>query len=127
LDQATAAVRVPVCRRCLVNRSVRGVIGLLLLLLTPLVAMIAAVALGGGPAVLLALGVLFVVMLAVGVAMGRMLDRRYVGVRVTDMSEDATTITLRFRDQAMAVTVAELTERRRAAQVAAAKGLLDGR
>ncbi len=41
------------------------------------------------------------------------------------MSKDGQMITLRFRDAGLAATVAELTERRRAGRLSAAKRLLE--
>jgi hypothetical protein len=124
----TATVTVPVCKWCKTKRSVAGILSLLFLLLAIVAGIIAIFALGvsrGGPAITLAaLGVFGVVMWVLGRSMDGLLDGRFVGVRAVSMSKNVQTITLRFRDAGMAATVAALTERRRAAQVAGAKQML---
>ena len=106
--------------------SVAGILSLLFLLLAIVAGIIAIFAFGvnrGGPGITLAaLGVFGVVMWISGRSMDGLLDGRFVGVRAVSMSKNVQTITLRFRDAGMAVTVAALTERR--AQVAGAKQML---
>jgi len=125
----TATVAVPACNWCKTKRSVAGILSLLFLLLAILAGIIVIFVFGmdrGGPGITLAaLGVFAVLMWIVGRSMDGLLDGRFVGVRAVSMSKNVQTITLRFRDAGMAATVAELTERRRAALVAGAKQVLE--
>jgi hypothetical protein len=123
-----ATVYVPACKWCKTKRSVAGVLSLLLLLLTIVAGLIAFLVIGidrGGPGITLAaLGVFLVLMWILGRSLDGILDRHFVGVRAVSMSKNVQTITLGFRDAAVAAAVAELTERRRARQVAGARQVL---
>jgi len=124
----TATVAVPTCKWCKAKRSVAGVLSLLFLVLATVAGVIAIFAFGvsrAGPAMTLAaLGVFLVVMWALGRSYDSLLDGHFVGVRAVSMSKNVQTMTLRFRDPAMAATVADLTEQRRAQQVASATQVL---
>jgi len=124
----TATVMVPACKWCKTKRSVAGILSLLFLLLAMMAGIIAIFVFGmdrGGQGITLAaLAVFLVLMWILLRSMDGLLDAHFVGVRAISMSKTVQTITLRFRDAGMAATVAELTERRRAAQVAGAKQVL---
>ena len=107
-----------------------GVLSLLLLLVAIVAGIVVTCVVGpslGGPAVVVAvLGVFLVVTWVVGRSLDGLLDRHFLGLRAVAMSKNVQMITLRFRDAGMAATVAQLTERRCATQVAAAKQVLGG-
>jgi hypothetical protein len=141
----TATVSVPVCRRCARTRKAVGPLAFLLYFLT-LVGGIAAAAIylkppaAGRVIGMILLAYLFSTILLyappvafpinpvasfLGRRAGGLFDRIFLGLRASRMSKDGQMITLCFRDADLAATVAELTERRRAGRLSAAKRLLD--
>ena len=125
----TATVSVPVCRRCERVRSAVGPLAFLLYFVTLVGGIVAAAVYVKPPAGRDFVGAILVVYLFSAAFLGRraggVLDRIFLGVRASRMSKDGQMITLRFRDAGLAATVAELTERRRAGRLSAAKRLLE--
>ncbi len=125
----TATVSVPVCRRCERVRSAVGPLAFLLYFVTLVGGIVAAAVYVKPPAGARIVGAILVVYLFSAAFLGRraggVLDRIFLGVRASRMSKDGQMITLRFRDAGLAATVAELTERRRAGRLSAAKRLLE--